>query len=349
MKIAIIGAGFFGLHVASILKQKDPNIKMDIFDMAETPMSGASVNNQNRLHLGFHYPRSGYTIYQSIMGYDYYLKYYGDCVTPVSDNYYAIHENGEIGAKEYLAVMDAFSLDYSFADKKSIKFKNPNEISLLLKAPEQLINSNLVRNKLLSSLSQALFIQAEIDNIDAELGYVYSKDKCLGKYDYIVNATYMNPNLGLSKKNSFQLKHELTLLLSGQTNLPFSTAITIMDGPFCSIYPHQGGLHTLSSVLHTPFIEYLNIDNLYSNYKIKKNLSEKLKVKERILAHVQELVDVKFELKECLLSTKTKLLTDKGDSRVTEVKRNGKVISVMCGKLDAVIFATKGVLEEIYG
>ena len=56
-KIAIIGAGWFGCHIAlEILKLN--KFKIQIFERNKDIFNGASSNNQNRLHLGFHYPRS---------------------------------------------------------------------------------------------------------------------------------------------------------------------------------------------------------------------------------------------------------------------------------------------------
>lgn len=49
MKIAIIGAGWIGCHLAHKLKN---NHKITIYDK-EDIFSGSSSNNQNRLHLGF--------------------------------------------------------------------------------------------------------------------------------------------------------------------------------------------------------------------------------------------------------------------------------------------------------
>ena len=70
-KIAIIGAGWFGCYLAYILKKK---FEVKIFEKEKNIFLGASGNNQNRLHRGFHYPRSFKTIQESKNGYKKFIK-----------------------------------------------------------------------------------------------------------------------------------------------------------------------------------------------------------------------------------------------------------------------------------
>ena len=54
-KVAIVGCGIFGAMTA--LKMAEKGFNVTIYDINDKPLQGASLNNQNRLHLGFHYPR----------------------------------------------------------------------------------------------------------------------------------------------------------------------------------------------------------------------------------------------------------------------------------------------------
>ena len=57
MKIAIIGAGIFGITAAiKLSKFKDFNV--DVFEKCNSIFQGATYANHNRHHYGFHYPRS---------------------------------------------------------------------------------------------------------------------------------------------------------------------------------------------------------------------------------------------------------------------------------------------------
>ena len=59
MRIAIIGAGFFGLTLGLFLSKK---YKVEIFEKRESIFKGASSANQFRFHYGYHYPRSQKTV-----------------------------------------------------------------------------------------------------------------------------------------------------------------------------------------------------------------------------------------------------------------------------------------------
>ena len=75
MKICIIGAGWFGCHIAHELIKEGHDIK--VFEKEKKIFLNASGNNQNRLHQGFHYPRSEKTIKISKEGFIQFKKEYG--------------------------------------------------------------------------------------------------------------------------------------------------------------------------------------------------------------------------------------------------------------------------------
>ncbi|HEY2399603.1 MAG TPA: hypothetical protein VGI23_04565, partial [Steroidobacteraceae bacterium] len=70
-------------------------------------------------------------------------------------------------------------------------------------------------------------------------------------------------------------------------------------------------------------------------------------VAERIVAHVRSFLDIEAQSSQIWVAAKTKLATQKGDSRVTEVKRHGRLFSVLCGKLDAVFSTSDQILLEV--
>lgn len=74
MKFAVIGAGFYGLHIASRFKAL--GLETRIFEKANDILTFASGNNQYRLHLGFHYVRSFRIRQQSRDGYFRFLERY---------------------------------------------------------------------------------------------------------------------------------------------------------------------------------------------------------------------------------------------------------------------------------
>ena len=67
-KIAIIGAGLFGVTTYLLLKQK--GFDCTLFERKNKILDGASTNNLNRVHFGYHYPRDQETAKQSTKGYN---------------------------------------------------------------------------------------------------------------------------------------------------------------------------------------------------------------------------------------------------------------------------------------
>ena len=88
IKIAIIGAGWFGCHIGTELKKK--NFQVTIFEKENDIFKNGSGNNTNRLHLGFHYPRSKITRKMSYNGYLKFIKNYPKFSKPLDNNIYAI-------------------------------------------------------------------------------------------------------------------------------------------------------------------------------------------------------------------------------------------------------------------
>ena len=58
-------------------------------------------------------------------------------------------------------------------------------------------------------------------------------------------------------------------------------------------------------------------------------------------------MDIHISNDELWLAPKIKLASDHGDSRITEVKREGKLMAVLCGKLDAAFSASDDLLREM--
>jgi len=91
MRIAIVGAGWYGCHIAKALL--DVQADVTVFEKEDGIFRGASYNNQSRLHLGFHYPRCSYTRDESITSYNLFMGKYSGFTRHVTNNIYAIAED----------------------------------------------------------------------------------------------------------------------------------------------------------------------------------------------------------------------------------------------------------------
>ncbi|KAA9135540.1 FAD-dependent oxidoreductase [Microbacterium caowuchunii] len=347
MRVAILGAGFFGFHIAHQLERRYPGIEVEIFEKDARPLRGAGTHNQCRLHMGFHYPRSGYTIYQSIMGFDRFVAEYGEFLSDVGDNLYAVRHDGLVSVEAYLAVMDAFHLRYETVPVSPDLFRDPDGIGVVLRVPERSIDVQSVRERLAGRVAARLHTWCRIDEIDAARGMLRSGSQLFGPFDYIVNASYTDPNLGLPENLHFAIKWELTALVLATTSLAPDAAVTIMDGEYVSVYPAYGGMHTLSSVAHTPIRRYTTRDEMIADYPRRLELANRAGAEAAIADDVARHLNVQHDTKELWVTAKTKLATDMGDSRVTEVRRHDRLFSVLCGKIDAVFEASDTILQEM--
>lgn len=347
MRVAIIGGGFFGFHIAQQIERRFADAHVEIFEREAQPLIGAGTTNQCRLHMGFHYPRSGYTIYQSIMGFDRFVADYGEFLVDVHDNLYAIHDDSLVTVDEYLAVMDSFHLPYEEVAVSADLFANPESIGMVIRVPEKAIDVRGLRERLAHRSRAHVHLGAPIDEVDAERGMLRSGQVEHGPFDSIINASYTNPNLGFPDHKHFQVKWEIAALILARTSLAPSQAVTIMDGPFVSVYPAYGGMHTLSSVAHTPMRRYTDRGDLERDYPHRFEIAEREQVRAAIARDVASHLHLAHAPQELWVTAKTKLSTDMGDSRVTEVRRHHRLLSVLCGKIDAVFEASDAILREL--
>ena len=104
--INVIGAGWYGCHVAKTLREEGYEIAM--FEAGEDFFVGASGANQSRLHLGFHYPRCHWTRSTSARGYVEFMQTYPHLTGHVRTNLYAVADQKSfVDYRTYLSILGA--------------------------------------------------------------------------------------------------------------------------------------------------------------------------------------------------------------------------------------------------
>jgi FAD dependent oxidoreductase len=230
-RVAIIGAGWVGCHLANSLK---PNADVDVFDESGI-FAGASYYNQNRLHMGFHYARNYQTRQLCKTTFDKFIELYPFLVRNLDLNIYSIPINRSIlDLTTYLAIFDHDQIPYTRINCESLI-----EIEGSIKNSESLIDHQLAKEHFTEMLQNRLTIRRITGDDIGEL---------LLSYDFVINCTN-----NLIKDPSTSAYHELSLSLVyrkiGQTDFD---ALTVVDGNFFSIFPYMDDLYTLTSVHHTP-------------------------------------------------------------------------------------------------
>ena len=346
MKIAIIGVGIYGAYIADKLSKNKKYI-IDLYEKEKEILTSTAKKNQYRLHIGYHYPRSKKTILQTINGYKIFKKEFKKFLYFPKKNYYLVHKNSLINFEKYLKIYKNFNLKFKRTNNQKLsEYIYQNQIEGCVNTEEGVI----LINKLIPHLRKRLkgktkiYTGLKIDKINNLKGLIYYGDKKPKKYDIIINSTYENPNLGLKKKK-FQLKYELTGMVKIKKPFKDQVGLTIMDGLYCSLYPQDKKFSTISSVKFTPIFKTNNFNKL--NDKIKKLNKEK--IKKNIISHASKFIKIynKKIKSELILSHKVKLKEDKNDIRTSSIIIENKLISILCGKIDAVPIIYKKINQFI--
>ena len=339
VKIAIIGAGFYGVMAAVEAAKRSEVKQVIIFDKADGILNSAGKYNQARLHLGFHYPRSKETIMQSKTGYSYYRDRFPSVAKDIEKNIYIIRDDGHVTCREYLDMMDSSELRYRLVDSASLPFgyKDKNEEHVAIEVDEGYIDISILNAVLTDELKQhniSMRFNTEILDIDCDVGTVTKSCGSKEHFDAIINCSYTNPFMGFSR-HLVPIKYELCLMLLISSESIKNHAVTIMDGEYVSVYPWLSDLHSVSSVSITPMIRSESLAELWDTYL---NLPQKqiLAAVGRLEHHMKSLLDFDYVLVSHFTAPKVKIRDDADDQRLVKSFISGRCLTVLQGKLDAV-------------
>ena len=261
-KIAVIGCGVFGAVTA--LKLGQLGFDVTVFERHERPLSSASLNNQNRLHQGFHYPRDSETAQQCIDGFQRFIDEFPDCIRPSFPNaYFIASEGSRVSFADYLKFCDALKLPYAPIENSQFPFAL-NRIEGGICCSETVYDSKLLADEILSRFPKSsVKIQTSTEvtsarnvgqKIELELNGINRES-----FDAVVNASYANINLISSKLGHSERDHryEYTLVPIIEMEAP-PFGITVMDGPFWTVLPFgKSSKHLLYHVDHSVVEAYV--------------------------------------------------------------------------------------------
>lgn len=334
--VAVIGGGWYGCHIAASLRSL--GFRITLFEQHHRLLHGASGNNQFRLHLGFHYPRHYTTRMQSRDGFARFVERYPELSRPVADNIYAVPlGDSVIDFLTYRIIMTSSGVDFT-----ELTDVPPGLIKMdgYLKVAERVLLTGEARRYFANRLGDDVVLDHRIASIRDDGSHVWVDGK---RFDFAVDATW-----GHHRKPPIDMHYEPTILLYYEARAPFP-AITMVDGPLCAIYPTEDpAIYTLSSVPHTPLGRHtaagaacralLKIDT--GTVAAKQALME-----EQISRYVPAFRD-NFRFVGPQLAVKSKP-TGASDDRSCHVYRDGRVFSVMSGKIDTIFFAVERILSML--
>jgi glycine/D-amino acid oxidase-like deaminating enzyme len=239
--VAVIGCGVFGSMIA--IKLAEIGMNVTVFEKQKDLLSGASYNNQNRLHLGFHYPRDIETAKQCIRGFKRFREEFEGCIFSNFKNTYFIASEGSlVTPEEYTSFCNNLDLDYELISLESFK-PMVRGVDMGVECGEVVYDCHLLKKLVHEKLSKRkikLKFESQVTNIERQ-GDGYSltinNDK-LNTFDEVINCTYADVNR-LTQQLGFQsqeLQYEYTMIpIIEWKHEP--VGITIMDGKFMTVLP----------------------------------------------------------------------------------------------------------------
>jgi len=327
LRIRVLGAGWYGCHLAMVLLERGHYV--EVHEIADRVFAGASGACPSRLHCGAHYPRSHQTRAHCREHYDAFMKRYGHLTSGVPINIYAV------ASQDSLVDFDNYRQSLR-GEMEFITVERPEEYGL-----QNVDGAILVKERVIVPTRAAEYFQTNLENV---LSFNTSpEDSDAGDWDWTIDATFC----ARDEANIDRYEPCLTVILDGPTDW----AVTIMDGPFPSLYRWDAdqNLSSLTSAKLTPFCKVSSwakarhiLDSLEDDY-VQERAEEMIDQ----MAHYWPSAKSMYRLEGWRLGVRA-MPRSGCDARLVEVlKLADRVLRIRAGKIDAVIHAERLVLEEI--
>lgn len=325
--IHVVGCGWYACHL--IDKLIHDKFDYVCWERNDEIFNGSSSKNQNRLHLGFHYPRNSVTRKQSREGFSKFIDFYPDLSCEISDNIYAVANDSIIDFQTYKSIF--LHENYSFEEIDVSQ--HVDNIEGMIISSERLILHNTSK-KYWESKNFNIEFNENVALIDGKLLSQSGQRICSSK-DVIIDCTYGN----LIEDHNYYTEYFLSFVVH-ISNL-FCGAMTVMDGPFFSIFPYENDfgerLYTLTHVkfgiLKSKNIEKIEVLDIFSHVVID-------------CIRYLGLQNNDIKLVDYFISKKTKPFSS-SESRAVEVKVCNNLVSVRSGKIDAIFYAEEKVSDAL--
>jgi hypothetical protein len=343
-KIIIVGAGWYGLHCYLILTKffENCNLDIEILEKNNDIFNSSSNYNQNRLHLGYHYPRSNTTRNLCKDGYLKFIREYRDVVDFIDNNYYLIPKESTIDYDTFLKIYsDDISYDHTIISPYPFKNIDGN----IINTKEKVINSKKAKSYFKENVpSDKIILNYEVKSIEREYNKISinNNDK---QCDILIDCTYNQLQLS---NQLYTYEQTISLLYQRRDHSHRFDSLTFMDGAFFSLFPRDISkqTYTLTHVTHTPLIKSSNLTDILK-FKASPELIEKTKknMEKDVVNYYPSFPD-HFEYYDYFTSYKCKLKKNT-DTRECIIEENDNIINVNCGKITGIFQMEKFIINHV--
>jgi hypothetical protein len=326
MRIRVLGGGWYGCHLA-LAMQRDGH-EVELHEIADRLFAGASGGNPARLHLGFHYPRSRLTRVLCQESHRLFMAQYGALTRTVPVNVYAVADGESlIDWGTYRQVLRG-EVDF-------VELERPSELGLANVEGAMLTGERHI----VIDEARAWFTEQLGDAVRLNM----PPDADPDGWDWTIDCTFC----ARDAERVDRYEPCVTALLEGPTD----RAVTIMDGPFPSVYPwnEQQGLSSLTSARYTPLARCSTywharqlLDDCSANDAMRRGVLM-LGQMAKFWPAVQEL----YRVVDARLTIRAQPMSG-SDARFVDVVRPlPRTLRVRAGKIDAILHAEQLIREAI--
>jgi len=335
VKFRILGGGWYGCHLARALLNRGHEVQLH--EIKDHLFAGASGGNPARLHLGFHYPRSRLTRAMCQDTHREFMAAYGDLTRTIPVNIYAVAaDESKVDWGNYRQVLRN-EVDF-------VELERPKEVGL--------VN---VEGAMLTG-ERHIVIRAARAFFERELaGHVFFNvdhreyTPIPPGFDWTIDCTFC----ARDAERIHRYEVCVTGLLTCIDRTVRGTAVTIMDGPFPSIYPwdQESDLWSITSALHTPVHRAVTWEEAE---RVRRSLdvsfvAAKVEEMREQMRHFWPASWDSFRATGELVRIRAMQLSA-ADARLVDVVRVGeRTLRIRAGKIDAVMHAERLVLEAVCG
>ena len=343
MKIAVIGGGWYGCHIASALKAHGAEVTL--LEKQQRLFDEASGNNQFRLHLGLHYARSAITRHQSRDGFARFSERYPRFSQPVARNIYVVPKHSSmLDFETYFSIMYASGINIEKLPLDQLDFLRCDQISGALTCGERVVMTQQAREHFTRTLNGSVRLGVSVDSVSITDQHSFLLGE---RFDWVVDATW--GSLGPPRADCY---FEPTVLLYYRQRCglePFP-AVTLVDGDLWSIYPTDTkGIYTVSSVAHTPLGRFTTKAEAYHRLRATSEadiVAKRLSIEREVREVFPQFNDC-FEYQGPQFSIKTKPV-GRTDDRSASIRREGRIFRVQSGKIDTIFHAGDAILGSLF-
>jgi len=353
-KIAIIGGGLFGLTTYIMLKKR--GVECNLFEKKKELLSGASTNNLNRVHFGYHYPRDNLTAKQSHKGYQSFCKIYKRAIIQNFKNYYLIAKNSKVGFSKYLKFCKKNKLDFKKIDNSKLGFKVKN-IQGGIEVKEPIYDWETIKKEAKSIINKfkknKIHLNEEVKKIKKIDNFKLITNKGTYYFDKIIDASYDGSNFLTKNLNKpTKRKYQLVVVFEFKFRASNKLGLALMDGKYFSFLPKgKGKHHLLYHVKHSVIKEKISEEfpkswYNFSNYNSQINKSKKLLLKDfkLYLPNLNINLTNKIYISPRVIENKVEK-TDRRISYVNEISKN--YFQIFSAKVDHSVDIAFKVLKKI--